>query len=94
MPSYPQVPGITHTTSRRAILENYYHDTSDGSIRRAPVVIEDKVWIGCRAIILSGVRIGRGAVIGAGAVVTENVEAGMLVAGNPAKPIRKTGHWV
>lgn len=53
------------------------------------VTIEDDVWIGTRAIILAGVRVGRGAVVAAGAVVTKDVEQYMIVAGNPAKPIRK-----
>jgi len=50
-----------------------------------PVVIEDDVWIGIGAIILKGTRIGRGARIEAGAVVTRDVPAGCLVTGNPAQ---------
>lgn len=53
-----------------------------------PIVIEDDVFIGARAIILKGVRLGRGAVIGAGSVVTQDVDAHMLVAGNPAHILR------
>jgi acetyltransferase-like isoleucine patch superfamily enzyme len=52
------------------------------------VVIEDDVWVGTRAIILSGVTIGRGAVIAAGAVVTKSVPPYAIVGGNPAKIIR------
>jgi acetyltransferase-like isoleucine patch superfamily enzyme len=52
------------------------------------VVIEDDVWIGTRAIILAGVRIGRGAVVAAGAVVTKPVQPYAIVAGNPAKLVR------
>lgn len=51
----------------------------------ASIVIEDDVWIGAGAVILPGVRIGRGAIIGAGAVVTKNVAAGEIVAGVPAR---------
>ena len=54
-----------------------------------PVVIEDDVWIGYNAIILGGVTIGTGAVIAAGAVVTENVEPYSIVGGVPAKLIKK-----
>ncbi|STZ77390.1 acyltransferase [Bergeriella denitrificans] len=50
----------------------------------APIRIEDDVWIGRRAIIMGGVTIGRGAVIGAGAVVTKDVPPYTLAAGNPA----------
>jgi acetyltransferase-like isoleucine patch superfamily enzyme len=50
-----------------------------------PVVIEDDVWIGIGAIILKGVRIGRGARIGAGSVVTRNVPPEAMVTGNPAR---------
>ena len=52
-----------------------------------PVVIEDDVWIGIGAILLKGVRIGRGARIGAGAVVTKDVPPGATVVGNPAKVV-------
>ena len=52
-----------------------------------PVVIEDDVWVGARAIILPGVRLGRGCVVGAGAVVTKNVPDYVIVAGCPAKII-------
>jgi len=53
-----------------------------------PVVIEDDVWIGCRAIILPGVTIGKGSIIGAGAVVTKDVPPYSIVGGNPARVIR------
>jgi acetyltransferase-like isoleucine patch superfamily enzyme len=53
----------------------------------APIVIEDGVFVGSRAIILKGVRIGRGEVIGAASVVTCDVEASMIVAGNPARVV-------
>ena len=51
-------------------------------------IIGNDVWIGARSIILSGVTVGDGAVIGAGAVVTKDVPAYGIVAGNPAKLIR------
>ena len=53
------------------------------------IVIEDNVWIGGGAILLPGVRIGRNAVVGAGAVVTRSVPANTVVAGNPARMIRE-----
>ena len=54
-----------------------------------PIVIEDNVWLGGSAILLPGVRIGRNAVVGAGAVVTRSVPANTVVAGNPARVIRE-----
>ena len=53
-----------------------------------PVVLEDDVWVGCRAIILKGVTIGRGAVIGAGAVVTRDVPPFSVAVGQPARVVR------
>jgi acetyltransferase-like isoleucine patch superfamily enzyme len=54
-----------------------------------PITIDDDVWIGMRAIILAGVTIGRGAVVGAGAVVTDDVPPMTIVSGNPARIVRK-----
>lgn len=51
------------------------------------VVIEDCVWIGSNVSIVPGVRIGEGAIIGMGAVVTRDVPAGEIVGGNPARSI-------
>ena len=56
---------------------------------KGDTVIGDGVWIGMRAVILPGVKIGEGAVIGTGAVVTKDVEPYSVVAGNPAKEIKK-----
>lgn len=56
---------------------------------KGPVIIEDNVWIGERVCILSGVHIGKGAIIAANAVVTHNVPAACVVGGVPAKIIKK-----
>ncbi len=55
----------------------------------APVLIEDDVWIGSKATITRGVHIGRGAIVGANAVVTRDVPAGAIVGGIPARIIRE-----
>ena len=55
----------------------------------APVMIEDDVFIGMNCIILKGVRIGCGSIVGAGSVITRDVPPVTLVAGNPARVIRK-----
>ena len=53
------------------------------------IVIEDDVWLGAGAIITDGVRIAKGSVVAAGAVVTSDVASNTVVAGVPAKPVRK-----
>lgn len=53
-----------------------------------PVVIEDDVWIGARAILLPGVTVGQGTIVGAGSVVTKSVPSYSIVAGNPARIVR------
>lgn len=78
------------------IFSNTHHyEKKDHLIREQgydkpkPVIIEDDVWIGARAIILGGIHIHKGAVIGAGSVVTKNVEPYTVVAGVPAKEINR-----
>lgn len=67
------------------------HDvlSSNWEQTRKEIIIDDYAWIGTGALLLPGVRIGRGAVVGAGAVVSRSVEEGAIVAGNPARPISK-----
>jgi maltose O-acetyltransferase len=54
-----------------------------------PVVIEDNAWIGFNAAVMKGVRVGRGAIVAAHAIVTRDVPAFSIVAGNPASVIRQ-----
>ncbi len=72
------------------IMDSDFHDTTnhDSEGASSPVIIGDHVWIATQAIILKGVKIGEGAVVAAGAVVTKNVEAYSVVAGTPAKVIK------
>ncbi|GMM51058.1 acetyltransferase [Starmerella bacillaris] len=55
----------------------------------SPIIIEDSVWIGANALVLPGVRIGTGAVVAAGAVVSKDVPPHTVVGGVPAKVIKK-----
>ncbi|MCB1130455.1 MAG: acyltransferase [Verrucomicrobiae bacterium] len=72
------------------ICDSDMHEIPLGSqnpVKSAPIRIGRNVFIGARSIILKGVTIGDGAVIGAGAVVTRDVPAGAIAAGNPARII-------
>lgn len=60
-----------------------------GKVVDAPVVIEDDVWVGAASVILPGVVVGRGAIVAAGAVVTSAVEPYTVVAGVPARVIKR-----
>ena len=73
------------------IMDCDFHDIEelDEQGKDAPIVIHDNVWIASRSIILKGVTIGRGAVVAAGAVVTEDVPPYTVVAGVPAVVIRR-----
>jgi acetyltransferase-like isoleucine patch superfamily enzyme len=77
--------------SQNVLIETHDHVITcepkrDWRIETTPLAIDDEVWIGANAIILPGVtRIGRAAIVGAGAVVTKEVPAGVVVAGSPAR---------
>lgn len=72
----------SHSNPNLAIILQGYDASED-------VIVEDGAWIGFDAILLPGVTIGRNAVVGAGSVVTKDVPAGEVWAGNPAKCIKK-----
>lgn len=64
-------------------------ERTDGYEKSLPIEIGDNVWIGGGVTIIGGVKIGSNSIIGAGSVVTKNIPAGVIVAGNPAKVIRE-----
>lgn len=77
-------------TERAKDVSNWAKGIKNWSgVKRGHVKICDKVWVGFNVIVLKGVTIGEGAVVGAGAVVTRDVPAWTVVAGNPAKVIRE-----
>ncbi|MFW5883436.1 MAG: acyltransferase [Verrucomicrobiota bacterium] len=86
---YPIETGANVSIGPEASLLTLGHDPAspDFGDRGGPIQVGDRVWIGYRAIVLPGVQIGEGAVVGAGAVVTRDVPAFSIVAGNPAKVI-------
>ena len=63
--------------------------SSNEGTKSAPIVIEDDVWVGAHSIILKGVTIGARSIIGAGSVVTKNIPADCVAAGNPCKVIKR-----
>jgi maltose O-acetyltransferase len=73
------------TTNHRYRTQFSHEDNYD---EEKPIVIHDDVWIGERAIILPGVTIGRGAIVGAGAVVPKDVPEYAVVVGNPARVVK------
>jgi maltose O-acetyltransferase len=88
---YPIKTGSDVSIGPEATILTLGHDpqSPDFADKGGEVIIGDRAWIGYRAIILPSVTIGEGAVVGAGAVVTKNVEPYTIVAGNPAKFINK-----
>lgn len=90
------VDNTTHPLDHVARHEHYRTILTRGHVPGVdlsprPVRIGDDAWIACSAVILSGVTIGRGAVVGAGSVVVDDVAPFTLVAGNPARVIKKLG---
>ncbi|KTD49237.1 chloramphenicol acetyltransferase [Legionella quateirensis] len=69
--------------------DEYTKNAIDGFQNAGDTEIGHDVWIGAEAMIMPGIKIGHGALIGARSVVTKNVDPYTIVAGNPAKPIRK-----
>lgn len=83
----------SHSLSARERHERFLEKMQHGkhlvpeNAKSAAVTIEDDVWIGFNAMILKGVTIGRGAVVGAGSVVTKNVDPFTIVVGNPPRVV-------
>jgi acetyltransferase-like isoleucine patch superfamily enzyme len=75
------------------VMDNDAHPIDSDEIKKAPVIIEDDVWVGCHSVILKGVRIGKGSVVAAGSVVVKDVPDYSAVAGNPAKVVKTNVKW-
>ena len=86
----------SHSISASKRHIHYMQITSTGhpllldDINCGEIVIEDDVWLGFNATILKGVKIGRGAIIGAGTIVTSDIPPYAIVAGTPARVIGKS----
>jgi acetyltransferase-like isoleucine patch superfamily enzyme len=85
---------LTHPIAAATRHEHFRQIVTTGHPRHMdlgerPVDIGDDVWIGCMSVILRGVTLGKGAIVGAGSVVTEAVPPWTIVGGNPARVIRE-----
>jgi acetyltransferase-like isoleucine patch superfamily enzyme len=70
-------------------MDTDQHELPGAGLVVRPVAIEDRVWIGARAIILKGVTVGHDAVVAAGSVVTRDVPPRTVAAGVPARVVRR-----
>lgn len=75
---------------------DYDFDAGDGPVmdqpkREADVSIGSNTWLGANVVVVAGVRVGDGAIVAAGSVVTRDVPAGAVVAGVPARVVRQRG---
>jgi acetyltransferase-like isoleucine patch superfamily enzyme len=86
---FPILLGNDVSIGPEAAILTLGHDpqSPDFHDRGGPVMVGDRAWIGFRAVVLPGVKIGEGAVVGAGSVVTRDVPSYTIVAGNPARAI-------
>lgn len=75
------------------IIEYDYHAPGGGHPEPKSILIDDEAWVGARCIITKGVTVGKGAILAAGSVVTKDVSPFTLVAGNPAREIKKVSSW-
>ncbi|MFL5402033.1 MAG: acyltransferase [Gemmatimonadales bacterium] len=79
-------PRVTLVTSSHP---NHSRIRGFAPVARGPIVIEDDAWLGAGCVILPGVRIGRGAVVGANSVVQQDVAPLHIVVGQPARTVRE-----
>lgn len=92
-----EIHDYTKIASGVLIIDDDFHpldpnlrkDYEDLPNTKAPITINENVWIGSNVILLKGVTVGMNSVIGAGSVLTKSVPENVLAAGNPAKEIRK-----
>lgn len=79
-------PNVQLLTATHPLEPGLRRDKWEGG---KPIIIENNVWLGGGVIVCPGVTIGENTVVGAGAVVTRDLPAGVVAVGNPAKPIRQ-----
>ncbi|MDO5697419.1 MAG: acyltransferase [Dermatophilus congolensis] len=84
-------PRCVLLTEEHAFSDTERPMNTQGMLPDKPIVIEDDVWLGVGVTVLPGVRIGRGAIVAAGAVVTHDVPPLAIVGGVPAKQLKTRG---
>lgn len=87
-------PDVVIMTSSHAFDDLDKTIIAQGALPIKPVIVGNNVWIGTRVVILPGVRVGDGAVIAAGSVVTKDVPVNAIVGGVPARVLRYRGNKV
>jgi galactoside O-acetyltransferase len=70
------------------VLRSSNHDHINGGHIPGKIHIENHVWIGANCVILPGTTIGKGAIVGAGSIVTKSIPANVVAVGNPCRPIK------
>lgn len=76
------------TLSTFPIKTKIFKRVNDEVFSKGKIVVEDDVWIGMNTLILSGIKIGKGAIVGAGSVVTKDIPPYSIVGGNPARVLK------
>lgn len=71
------------------ITDSDWHSDDSRTGKDAPVIIDDNVWLGYGVKVLKGVHIGKNSVIGAGSIVTKDIPANVIAAGNPCRVIKQ-----
>lgn len=83
--------GVNHqinTFTTFPLYSRFIKRSAIDAINKGPLIVEDEVWIGTDAILFSGIKVGKGAIISAGAIVTKDVPPYSIVGGCPAKLIK------
>ena len=78
----------TNTITTFPFKVKYFDEKEPEALTKGKIIVEDDVWIGMNTLILSGVKIGKGAIIGAGAVVAKDIPSYAIAVGNPCKVVK------
>lgn len=85
----PNILIISESSPNNSKILSALPDVKERMIKNSKVIIEDDVWIGAGVTILPGVKIGKCAIVGAGSLITRDIEAYSIVVGSPGKVVRQ-----